>query len=376
MIYLDNNATTAADPSVCDAVCASLSRENGNPSSSHAFGRSVREAIAHNRAAVAGLIGSSPEEIIFTSGGTEANNLALIGAALARGSGHLIISAVEHPSVSNTCLALEKLGFGVSLAPVNGDCVVDPDRLRSVVRGDTFLISVMHSNNETGAIQPVGEIGAFAREHGILFHTDAAQSIGKTPFSVGEQTDLATLVSHKFYGPKGIGALYIRKGVALKPILFGAGHEQGLRPGTENVAGIAGMARACELARQDLAQRVEHAEKLTGILYSALRVRLPDIALNAAQAPRLQNTLSVRIPGVRALELVEALKNEVAFSAGSACHAGLCTPSHVLKQMGLTDDEALSTIRLSAGKDNTEEEMIRAAELLADAAATLRGTSR
>lgn len=372
MIYLDNNATTAADPEVCDAVFSSLRRDNGNPSSSHLFGKRVREAIGHNRAVVADLIGCSPEEIFFTSGGTESNNLALIGAALAHGSGHIVISSVEHPSVSNACRHLEALGFAVSHAPVSADCVVQHDDLIKTVRSDTFLISVMHSNNETGAIQPIGEIGTFARERGILFHTDAAQSIGKTHFSVGEQTDMATIVSHKFYGPKGIGALYIRKGLMIKPILFGAGHEQGLRPGTENVSGIAGLAKACELAKRDLKQRIAHTRQLAETLYSQLKSLLPDIALNAEKAPRLPNTLSIRIPGVRALELVEALKDQVAFSAGSACHAGLCTPSNVLKQMGLPDEEALSTVRLSIGKDNTADEMVQAADLIAKAAAALK----
>lgn len=372
MIYLDNNATTAADPEVCDAVFSSLRRDNGNPSSSHLPGRRVRDAIGHNRAVVADLIGSSPEEIIFTSGGTESNNLALIGAALAHGSGHIVISSVEHPSVSNTCRHLETLGFRVSRAPVSADGVVRHDDLIKTVRSDTFLISVMHSNNETGAIQPIGEIGAFARERGIIFHTDAAQSVGKTHFSVGGQTDMATIVSHKFYGPKGIGALYIRKGLGIKPILFGAGHEQGLRPGTENVSGIAGLAKACELAKRDLKQRIAHTRHLAETLYGGLKSLLPDIALNAEKAPRLPNTLSIRIPGVRALELVEALKDQVAFSAGSACHAGLCAPSEVLKQMGLADDEALSTVRLSIGKDNTADEMVRAADLIAKAAVGLR----
>ncbi|MGC2063074.1 MAG: cysteine desulfurase family protein [Thermodesulfovibrionales bacterium] len=376
MIYLDSNATTAADPEVCDAVLSSLRRDNGNPSSGHLSGKRVREAIGHNRAVVAELIGCDPEEIFFTSGGTESNNLALIGAALAQGSGHIVISSVEHPSVSNTCRHLEALGFGVSHAPVDADCVVQYDNIIKEVRSDTFLISVMHSNNETGAIQPVEKIGSFARERGILFHTDAAQSIGKTPFFVGDHTDMATIVSHKFYGPKGIGALYIRKGIVIKPILFGAGHEQGLRPGTENVSGIAGLAKACELAKRDLKQRIAHTRHLAETLYSQLKKLLPDIALNAEKAPRLSNTLSVRIPGIRALELVGALKDQVAFSAGSACHAGLCTPSSVLKQMGLSDEEALSTVRLSIGKDNTEAEMIQAADLIVKATAGLGSSSR
>ncbi len=372
IIYLDNNATTAVDPEVRDAVFLSLKRDIGNPSSGHLCGKRVRETIGHNRELIADLIGCNPEEIYFTSGGTESNNLALIGAALARGKGHLIVSSVEHPSVSNTCRYLESLGFGVSYVTVATDCIVHPNDIMKAVRSDTFLISVMHSNNETGAVQPVEEIGMFARERGILFHTDTAQSIGKTYFSTGTHTDMATIVSHKFYGPKGIGALYVRKKILIRPILFGAGHEQGMRPGTENVSGIAGLGKACELARRDLKLRIAHTKYLSGMLYLRLKTYLPDIVLNAENAKRLPNTLSIQVPGVAALALIEALKDQVAFSTGSACHAGLCTPSRVLKQMGLSDEDALSTIRLSTGKDNTEDEMIQAAELIAKAAAAIR----
>lgn len=375
MIYLDNNATTAVDPEVYDAMYSSLRRDNGNPSSIHLSGRRVREVIGHNRALVADLIDCGPGEVVFTSGGTESNNLALIGAALEKGKGHIVISAVEHPSVVNACRHLESLGFGVSLAPVNEKGVTEPDRLRGLLRDDTIVVSVMHSNNETGVIQPVEDIGLIAKERGIIFHTDAAQSIGKTQFSVGPHTDLATIVSHKFYGPKGIGALYIRTGTRLNPILFGAGQERGMRPGTENVAGIVGLGKACEIAQRDMKLRTSHTTHLRDTLLKELKALLPETGVNGAAARRLPNTLSLRIPGVGGNLLVEALKDEVAFSAGSACHAGVSTPSGVLKQMGLTDEEALSTVRLSVGKDNTEEEMRRAAALIAEAAARIRTTA-
>ncbi|MHB8882416.1 MAG: cysteine desulfurase family protein [Thermodesulfovibrionales bacterium] len=372
MIYLDNNATTPVDPEVSDAVFASLRRDIGNPSSSHLPGRRVKEAIEQNRLRVAGLIGCSPAEIFFTSGGTESNNLALIGTALAATKGHILISAIEHPSVSQACSYLEGLGFMVSEAPVDADGLVRTADLVKALRKDTILVSVMHSNNETGAIQPVEEIGRICRERGIIFHTDAAQTIGKAPFSVGSSTDLATIVSHKFYGPKGIGALYIRQGVRLRPILHGAGHEQGMRPGTENVAGIAGIGKAGEIAVRDMKLRVSHTGGLRDLLYAGLKAALPDITVNAEKAARLPNTLSLRVPGIRAQELVELLKDQVAFSAGSACHAGACSPSGVLKKMGLSDDEALSSVRLSVGKDNTAEEITAATDLIVRGVQTLR----
>ncbi|MBI5102105.1 MAG: cysteine desulfurase [Nitrospirae bacterium] len=372
MIYLDNNATTAVDPEVSDAVFSSLRRDLGNPSSAHLPGRNVKATIDQSRQVISEMLGCAAEEIYFTSGGTESNNLALIGTALAHGKGHIIISAIEHPSVMNTCGHLESLGFGLTLAPVDGSCVVDPAGVKNAIRKDTVLISVMHSNNETGAIQPVDEIGRIAREHGVTFHTDAAQSVGKTDFSVTPVIDMATVVSHKFYGPKGIGALYIKNGARIKPVLYGAGHERGMRPGTENVPGIAGLAKACEIAMRDMKMRISHTAHLSALLSGLLRDAMPDITLNAENAPRLPNTLNIRVPDIAAYKLVEILKDQVAFSAGSACHAGSCSPSGVLKRMGLSDADAVSSIRLSVGKDNTEEEMKNAAELIACAVKALR----
>ena len=372
MIYLDNNATTAVDPEVCDAIHASLKRETGNPSSVHLPGRKVKEAIDRHRRSVADLIGCRPEEIFFTSGGTESNNLALAGAATAKGSGHIIISAIEHPSVVNVCRHLERRGFRVSQAPAGPGGVVDPEGIVRALRDDTFLISVMHSNNETGVLQPIDDIAALSRGRGILFHTDAAQSAGKTDFTVGRDVDMATIVSHKFYGPKGIGALFIRSGTPVNPILFGAGQELGMRPGTENTGGIAGLGKACEIAVRDMQRRITRTRHLRDLLYHSLQSRLLDAAINGEASPRLPNTLSLRIPGIHGHELVESLKDEVAFSAGSACHAGLASPSGVLKHMGLTDEEALSTVRLSVGKDDTDADMVTAADLIAGAVAALR----
>jgi cysteine desulfurase len=373
MIYLDHNATTPVDPEVSDAVASSLKRDFGNPSSSHLAGRKAKEVVENAREAIANFLGCSHEEICFTSGGTESNNFAILGLALHNKKGHIVTSAIEHPSVLNPCRHLESLGFEVTYVPVDGDGVVRLDDLGHSVKANTFLISIMHSNNETGVLQPVEEIGDIAKKHGITFHVDAAQSVGKMPFTLADSAiDLLTVVSHKFYGPKGIGALYIRKGIALKPLLFGAGHEMGLRPGTENVPGIVGLAKACQIAKRDIRLRVSHAVQLRDMLFNDLSSALPDILLNGHKTKRLPNTLNIRIPGVPANELVEMIKDQVAASTGSACHAGRQTPSAVLKGMGLSDEEALTSLRLSVGADNTEEELKKAVEIIVRAVTELR----
>ncbi len=373
MIYLDYNATTPVDPEVYDAVFSSLKRDIGNPSSSHLTGRKAREVIEYSRAAVADLLGCGPEDVLFTSGGTESNNLAIMGTAFAHQKGHIITSSIEHPSVLNVCRRLEILGFEVSYAPVNKDGVVVSDAVREAIRGDTILISIMHSNNETGVLQPIEEIGVLAKERGITFHVDAAQSIGKTPLGAAVSfVDLMTVVSHKFYGPKGVGALFVRKGVVLKPILFGAGHERGLRPGTENVPGIVGLGKACQITMRDIRMRVSHTSRLRDMLYTGLRSALPDVVVNGHETRRLPNTLNLRIPGISSNDLVEAVRDDVAISTGSACHAGRLTPSPVLKGMGLSDEEALSSVRMSTGKDNTDDEIKKAIEIITAAVAGLR----
>jgi cysteine desulfurase len=377
MIYLDNNATTPVDPEVYDAVFSSLKRDIGNPSSGHVWGIRVRETIEHSRESVASLLGCSGEEVYFTSGGTESNNLALIGTALSCKKGHIITTMIEHPSVIQTCLYLESIGFEVTYVPVDVDGIVRPEDIKNAVRKNTILISVMHSNNETGVIQPVEEIGVLAKEQDITFHVDAAQSMGKMQFTVYESPiDLLTVVSHKFYGPKGIGALYVRNGTDLKPILFGAGHERGLRPGTENVAGIAGFGKACQIAMRDIRLRVSHTTHLRDLLLQELKASIDDLALNGHKTQRLPNTLNVRIKRIFSHELVEVIQDRVAVSTGSACHSGILAPSGVLKSMGLSDEEALSSIRLSVGKDNTEEEIKDAAEIIAETVGALRKKSR
>jgi cysteine desulfurase len=372
MIYLDHNATTPVDPEVSDAVFSSLKRDLGNPSSLHLPGRKANESIGSSRKCVAALLNCSAEEICFTSGGTESNNLAIVGTAMLHKKGHIITSCVEHPSVATPCRYLESLGFDVTYAPVNNEGMVEMESIEKSLRKDTILISVMHSNNETGVIQPVDQIGSLARDRGITFHVDAAQSVGKMYFSTDSPVDLITIVSHKFYGPKGVGALYIRNGTRLKPIIFGAGHERGLRPGTENVAGIVGLGKACQIASRDIALRVSHTTSLRDLLFTRLKSAVPDMSLNGHETRRLPNTMNVRIPGVLSVELVDLLADRVAVSSGSACHAGKPEPSRVLKNMGLSDEEALSSLRLSVGQDNTEEEIEEAARIIAAAVKELR----
>ena len=373
MIYLDNNATTPVDPEVFDAVFSSLKRDVGNPSSSHLPGRKAKETVENARRDVADFLGCGAEEVYFTSGGTESNNLALIGSAMSRKTGHIVTTAIEHPSIFNTCRHLESLGFEVTYVSADRDGRVDPDEVKRHLRDDTFLISVMHANNETGVVQPVDEIGLIGKSRGIPFHTDAAQSIGKMQFGLaGTAIDMMTIAPHKFYGPKGVGALFIRGGSRLSPILFGGGHERGLRPGTENVAGIVGFAKACQIAKRDIRLRVSHTVRLRDLLFDALKSLMPDIVANGHRTHRLPNTANIIIPGVSSHELAEKIQDRVALSTGSACHSGERVPSAVLKNMGLSDEEALSSVRLSVGKDNTEEEIVTAAGIIADAAKQLK----
>jgi len=363
MIYLDYNATTPVDERVQASIIEAL-REFGNPSSSHLYGKKARLIIDHARTNVARLIGAKAGEIIFTSGGTEANNLAIIGTALKFGKGHIITTAIEHPSVLNPCRYLQDMGFSVTYLPVNSDGMVDPDDLVNAIRKDTILVTIMHANNETGVIQPISEIGKIVSEKGILFHTDAAQSIGKIPVSTEElNVSLLTIVSHKFYGPKGIGALYIKGGKEIKPILHGAGHEMGLRPGTENIPGIAGLGKAAEIVIAELQEWKGRISKVTEELLNGL-LSIEGVSLNGHKRFRLPNTVNVSIEGIDAQEFVMRLSERIALSAGAACHAGKKKPSHVLKAMGLSDEVALSSIRLSTGKDTTEEEIKEAVEIL------------
>ncbi len=355
-VYLDNNATTPVDPAVRGAMAPYLEAGWGNPSSLHRHGREAHEAVEAARRLVAGLIGARPRRLVFTGGGSETNNLALKGLALAAGPGaHLITSAVEHPSVLATCRFLEDTGWRVTYLPVDADGRVRPHDLRRAMAGDTCLVSIMLANNETGAIQPVGELAAVARERGVAFHTDAVQAVGKIPVDVEALgVDLLTLSAHKLHGPKGVGALYLRKGMAPQPLVHGGGQEGGLRAGTENVAGIVGLGRAAALAGEWIARR-EAVRGRRDRLEAGLMALVPGARRNGPAGERLPNTLNLTLPGLRGESLVIALDHHgVAASAGSACKSGSPEPTHVLTAMGLDDEAAHCSLRLSLAHDTDD----------------------
>ncbi len=373
-IYLDHNATTPVDPAVFGAMRPYLEAEFGNPSSGHEYGQAAREAVEHARRQVAELLGAEPAEIVFTGGGSEADNLAICGVAFSRRDRgrHIVTTAVEHPAVLNTCRYLQRRhGFAVTVLPVDPAGLVDPDDVRRTLREDTILVSVMHAQNEVGTIQPVAEIAAVVRERGIAFHTDAAQSVGKVPVPVQDLgVDLLAVAGHKLYAPKGVGALYVRTGLTLERLIHGAGHEGGRRAGTENVAGIVGVGKACALARKHLDAEASRLQGLRDELGRRLAGGIPGLRLHGHSERRLPNTLNVGVPGVAGEDLLAAVPG-VAASTGSACHAGRTEPSGVLLAMGLRPAEALTAVRLSLGRFTTEEDVWRAADLLTTAAATL-----
>ena len=369
MIYLDYNATTPHDPEVIEAMRPYLEHDFGNPSSTHAFGERPRRAVAAARRAVAELIGAGAEEVVFTGGGTEANNYAVIGAARARrGEGnHIITSAIEHPAVLEPCAALAREGFEVTRLPVDKHGLVSSAEVEAALRPDTVLISVMHANNEIGTVQPIAEIAAVAHAHGALMHTDAAQSLGKIPVDVDELgVDLLTVAGHKLYAPKGVGALYLRSGVTLENLVHGGGQEGGRRPGTENVLEIAGLGAACAVAKRDLERNAEVMRTTRDLLHERLAVSA-ELRLNGHPEKRLPNTLNVSLRGVDAGALLAALRDRVAASAGSACHADAVAASPVIRALGVADDWAMGTVRFSTGKFTTNEEIERAAELILNA---------
>jgi cysteine desulfurase len=375
-IYLDYNGTTPHAPEVIEAMRAFLEEEFGNPSSSHLYAAAPRQAIETARRQVAALLSCTPAEVAFTSGGTESNNWAIIGSARAlRHQGrHIITSASEHPAVLKVCAFLEKEGFAVTYLPVGEAGRVDPADVESAMRPDTILITVMHANNEVGTIQPIAAIGVLAKAHGIRLHTDAAQSLGKIPVDVTELgVDLLSLAGHKLYAPKGVGALYIRNGIALEPFMHGAGQEAGRRAGTENVLEIVGLGKACEIAGRDLEQNRLHMQVLRDRLHAAIAAGFGEVRLNGHPEFRLPNTLSLSFHGLEANRILEAIGLEVAASAGAACHAGSVEISHVLRAMNVPVDWAKGTIRLTTGRMSTAEEIDRAAQVIVAAAGQLRG---
>lgn len=368
-IYLDYNATTPLAPEVAAAIRPWLEEHFGNPSSSHPYGQRARQAVVQARNHVAALIGAETDEIVFTASATEANNLALLGIARALGDKkrHIVISAVEHPAVMQPALYLRQLGWDVTLLPVDATGRVAVADVAAALRSDTALVSLMHANNEVGTIQPVGEIAAVAKANGTLIHTDAAQSAGKVELDVTALgVDLMTLAGHKFYAPKGVGALYVRRGVPIKPILFGADQEHGLRPGTENVAYIVGFGEAARLARERLPAVTRHLGELRDTLHRQLLDAVPGLLLNGHPQHRLPNTLHVSFPGVSGRDLLAAA-NEVAASVGSACHSDADAVSGVLAAMDCGAARARGAVRLSVGMNTTMAEIASAAAVLSDA---------
>jgi cysteine desulfurase len=369
LIYLDYNATTPIDPEVEAAMRPYLNTYFGNPSSRYSYGIDSRKAVEKARAQVAAFIGASPEEIVFTSGGSESDNHALKGAAFAlkaKGN-HIIVSAIEHPAILEVCTWLQKQGFEISYLPADKRGLVKVHKLEGLITNGTILISVMHANNEVGTIQPIAELAAIAHSHGILFHTDAAQSAGKIKVDVNDLgVDLLTLAGHKLYAPKGIGALFIRKGVVLDNLIHGAGQEHNLRAGTENLLEIVGFGKAAEIAARDLQKNSNHLKAMRNLLLDELQTQIPGMHIHTDIKLSLPNTLSIAFKGIPADTLLSTLP-ELAASAGAACHPAGVKSSHVLLAMGITTEFAMGTIRLSTGKYSTSEEMKLAAKMIATA---------
>ena len=364
MIYLDYNATTPIDPQVAAAMKPYLDIYFGNPSSSHRLGAETKKAVENARKQVAEMIGAEPSEIIFTSGGTESNNYALKGAAFAHHDkgNHIITTSIEHPAIFEVCKYLEKKGFEITYLPVDEFGIISLEDLARAIRSETILISVMHANNEVGSIQPITEIGKIAKEKGILFHSDAAQSIGKEKVDVKAMgLDLLSIAGHKLYAPKGIGALYIKEGTQLEKLMHGADHEQNMRAGTENVLEIVGLGKAAEMVTQKLADYRKHYGEMRDLLWKELIKEWPQIKRNGHPEMSLSNTLSVSFPKVEANTLISRLEN-VAASAGAACHSESIDVSAVLEAMAIPLDYAMGTIRFSTGRATQKEDIQKAAQ--------------
>jgi cysteine desulfurase len=386
-IYLDYNATTPVDPTAFQAMLPYLGDAGGvfnvqfgNPSSTHAFGTTAHKAVDDARRQVGEFLGAQNDEIVFTGGGTEASNQAIKGTVFAQLSGffgrwasgaHIITSAIEHPATLQPCEFLRRLGCRITIVPVDGHGCIDPDAVRKAIDRRTLLVSIMHANNEVGTVQPIHEIAALAHERGVLMHTDAAQSVGKIPVDVKDLgVDLLSVAGHKLYAPKGVGALYVRRGVKLEPLIHGAGHEAGRRAGTENVPYVVALGIACAVARQSLPHATDRLRQLRDRLWERLRASLGDkIVLNGHPERRLPNTLNVNFVGHTGALLLEKVP-EIAASTGSACHEGVVCLSPVLKAMGVPPRLGQGAVRLSVGRFTTEQEIDQAAEALARQART------
>lgn len=360
-VYFDHNATTPVDREVLEAMLPYFTEEYGNASSIHSTGQRARAAVERARESVAALLGARASEVTFTSGGTESDNLAIFGIVGAAGEGrkHVITSQIEHSAVLNTCQALERQGVDVTYLPVSREGLLDPDAVRRALRPETVLIAVMHANNELGTVQPLEEIGRIAAEADVYFHTDAVQSAGKVPISVERLgVDLLAISGHKLYAPKGVGALYVRKGTRLQPILFGGHHERDRRPGTENVAGIVGLGKAAELARVRLAEDSARLAALRNRLEAGLVERVPHARINGSREHRTPNTANITFPFIEGEALVIALDLKgLACSTGAACSSGAVEPSHVLTAIGMPPEDARASLRFSLGHASTPEDV-------------------
>jgi cysteine desulfurase len=374
--YFDHNATTPVAPEVCETMAACLAEVYGNASSIHHFGQSAKQRLEAARRQLASLIGCRPANLTFTSGGTEADNMAVLGVVRAAPgpARHVIVSAIEHPAVLGPSEQLEREGVAVTRLPAGPDCLVDPEDLRRALRPETVLVSIMHANNEVGAIQPIAEIARIARAAGVTLHVDGVQALGKIPVDVEALgVDLYSMSAHKLYAPKGVGALYIRKGTRLAPIAYGGHHERDRRPGTENVPGIAAFGAAADLAARTLPAESERLAALRDRLENALLDRIPHTAVNGCRAPRTPNTANLRFDGIDGEALVIALDlRGFAVSTGAACSSGAIAPSHVLTAMGLSPESARASMRFSLGRSNTEEQVDALVEALVGSVAHLR----
>lgn len=377
-IYLDHAATTPLATEVLEAMKPYFSEKFGNASSLHSFGVEARDAVENSRKIAAKFLGARPNEIIFTSGGTESNNLAIKGIAFANKSrgNHIITTKIEHHAVLEPCHWLEKHGFKVSYLNVDKYGLVDPKEVEKAITKETILVSIMHANNEIGTIEPIEEIGEICKKHKVYFHTDAVQSFGKIPINVKKMNiDLLSASSHKLYGPKGVGLLFINQDVKIEPIQHGGGHEQGLRSGTENVPGIVGFAKAIEIATKNMKVEAERQKKLRDKLINEI-LKIPGAQLNGHPSQRLPNNVNISIKGIEGEALLIRLnEKEIAVSTGSACSTKSLEPSHVLTAIGLTPEQAHGSLRITLGKDNTEQEIEYTIEQLKNIINSLRKIS-
>lgn len=378
-IYMDHGATTRTDPEVVNAMLPYYGELFGNASSLHSFGQDAAAALNRSREQVAEFLGATPGEIMFTSGGTESDNLAVKGTAyLKKNDGkHIITSVIEHPAVLNTCKHLQDKGFSVTYVPVDEQGMVDPGYVEDAITDNTILVSIMHANNEIGTIQPIEEISSIAHEHGVLVHTDAVQSVGKIPVDVDALgVDMLSISSHKIYGPKGVGALYVRKGTRIESLMHGGGHERGKRAGTENIPGIVGLAKAAELAAQRLDADAEHMNRLRDTMIKNIKDSISDSYLNGHPTKRLPNNVHMRFSYVEGESLLMMMNMKgVAVSTGSACSSKSLEPSHVLSALGIAPEEIHGSLRITLGRENTMDEVDYVVESLVVIVDKLRAMS-